>query len=96
MCGCVYFFQSKVTISGHFGSPISFVAWTQLEELKQQQKLDRQKEQDKKRRLGTDPAVELCNMEPVKEVMITVMKNGEIGYIYWPTNFVSFPLVFIT
>ncbi|XP_059878638.1 guanine nucleotide-binding protein-like 3 isoform X1 [Delphinus delphis] len=38
-----------------------------LEELKQQQKLDRQKEQDKKRRLGTDPAVELCNMEPVKE-----------------------------
>ncbi|XP_060017618.1 guanine nucleotide-binding protein-like 3 isoform X2 [Lagenorhynchus albirostris] len=39
----------------------------QLEELKQQQKLDRQKEQDKKRRLGTDPAVELCNMEPVKE-----------------------------
>uniref|UniRef100_A0A8C6BLR7 Guanine nucleotide-binding protein-like 3 n=1 Tax=Monodon monoceros TaxID=40151 RepID=A0A8C6BLR7_MONMO len=38
-----------------------------LEELKQQQKLDRQKEQDKKRRLETDPAVELCNMEPVKE-----------------------------
>ncbi|XP_019803013.1 guanine nucleotide-binding protein-like 3 [Tursiops truncatus] len=38
-----------------------------LEELKQQQKLDRQKEQDKKRRLGTDPVVELCNMEPVKE-----------------------------
>ncbi|XP_059967569.1 guanine nucleotide-binding protein-like 3 [Mesoplodon densirostris] len=38
-----------------------------LEELKQQQKLDRQKEQDKKRRLETDPAVELSNMEPVKE-----------------------------
>ncbi|XP_032503682.1 guanine nucleotide-binding protein-like 3 isoform X2 [Phocoena sinus] len=38
-----------------------------LEELKQQQKLDRQKEQDKKRRLETDPAVELCNIEPVKE-----------------------------
>ncbi|XP_036725716.1 guanine nucleotide-binding protein-like 3 [Balaenoptera musculus] len=38
-----------------------------LEELKQQQKLDRQKEQDKKRRLETDPAVEPSNMEPVKE-----------------------------
>eukprot|EP00069_Balaena_mysticetus_P018569 bmy_11568T0 len=38
-----------------------------LEELKQQQKLDRQKEQDKKRRLETDLAVELSNMEPVKE-----------------------------
>ncbi|XP_059795871.1 guanine nucleotide-binding protein-like 3 [Balaenoptera ricei] len=38
-----------------------------LEELKQQQKLDRQKEQDKKRRLETDSAVELSNMEPVKE-----------------------------
>ncbi|XP_007451929.1 PREDICTED: guanine nucleotide-binding protein-like 3 [Lipotes vexillifer] len=38
-----------------------------LEELKQQQKLDRQKEQDKKRRLETDPAVELSNMESMKE-----------------------------
>ncbi|XP_058931994.1 guanine nucleotide-binding protein-like 3 [Kogia breviceps] len=38
-----------------------------LEELKQQQKLDRQKEQNKKRKLETDPAVELSNMEPMKE-----------------------------
>ncbi|KAF4023980.1 hypothetical protein G4228_015771 [Cervus hanglu yarkandensis] len=39
----------------------------QLEELKQQQKLDRQKEQNKKRKLETDPDVELSNTEPVKE-----------------------------
>ncbi|XP_010983523.1 guanine nucleotide-binding protein-like 3 [Camelus dromedarius] len=38
-----------------------------LEELKQQQKLDRQKEQDKKRKLGTNPGVELSNEELVKE-----------------------------
>ena len=46
---------------------MSLVAWTQLEELKQQQKLDRQKEQNKKRKLETDPDVELSNTEPVKE-----------------------------
>ena len=38
----------------------------QLEELKQQQKLDRQKEHNKKRKLETDPDVELSNTEPVK------------------------------
>ncbi|XP_036122720.1 guanine nucleotide-binding protein-like 3 isoform X3 [Molossus molossus] len=38
-----------------------------LEELKQQQKLDRQKEQEKKRKLEINPGVEPSNMEPVKE-----------------------------
>ncbi|XP_014648399.1 PREDICTED: guanine nucleotide-binding protein-like 3 isoform X1 [Ceratotherium simum simum] len=38
-----------------------------LEELKQQQKLDRQKEQEKKRKLGTNPGVEPSNLELVKE-----------------------------
>ncbi|KAM7063510.1 guanine nucleotide-binding protein-like 3 isoform 3-T3 [Molossus nigricans] len=38
-----------------------------LEELKQQQKLDRQKEQEKKRKLEINPDVEPSNMEPVKE-----------------------------
>uniref|UniRef100_A0A8C5V429 Guanine nucleotide-binding protein-like 3 n=1 Tax=Microcebus murinus TaxID=30608 RepID=A0A8C5V429_MICMU len=38
-----------------------------LEELKQQQKLDRQKEQDKKRKLETNPGVKLSNVEPMKE-----------------------------
>lgn len=55
---------------------MSLVAWTQLEELKQQQKLDRQKEQNKKRKLETDPDVELSNTEPVKEVGVTVMESG--------------------
>ncbi|XP_006876092.1 PREDICTED: guanine nucleotide-binding protein-like 3 [Chrysochloris asiatica] len=38
-----------------------------LEELKQQQKLDRQKEQEAKRKLGTNPAVESSNGTPVNE-----------------------------
>ncbi|XP_045048112.2 guanine nucleotide-binding protein-like 3 isoform X2 [Desmodus rotundus] len=38
-----------------------------LEELKQQQKLDRHKEQEKKRKLKTNPGVESSNAEPVKE-----------------------------
>lgn len=70
---------------------MSLVAWTQLEELKQQQKLDRQKEQNKKRKLETDPDVELSNTEPIKEVGVTVMEV-EMSYICWPSNFVSFPL----
>lgn len=60
-------FQSKVT-PGCFGLPISLMAWTQLEELKQQQKLDRQKEQEKKRKLETNSGVKPSNLEPVKEV----------------------------
>lgn len=44
------------------------MAWTQLEELKQQQKLDRQKEQEKKRKLETNSGVKPSNLEPVKEV----------------------------
>ncbi|EHB07808.1 Guanine nucleotide-binding protein-like 3 [Heterocephalus glaber] len=39
----------------------------QLEELKQQQKLDRQKEQDKKRKFETNPANEPSNVESVEE-----------------------------
>lgn len=39
----------------------------QLEELKQQQKLDRQKEQDKKRKLETNPGGEPSDVEPVEE-----------------------------
>uniref|UniRef100_H0UTK5 Guanine nucleotide-binding protein-like 3 n=1 Tax=Cavia porcellus TaxID=10141 RepID=H0UTK5_CAVPO len=39
----------------------------QLEELKQQQKLDRQKEQDKKRKLETNPADEPSNIESKEE-----------------------------
>ncbi|XP_027438213.1 guanine nucleotide-binding protein-like 3 isoform X1 [Zalophus californianus] len=38
-----------------------------LEELKQQQKLDRQKEQEKKRKLEINPGVKPSNLEPVKE-----------------------------
>ncbi|XP_012517492.1 PREDICTED: guanine nucleotide-binding protein-like 3 [Propithecus coquereli] len=38
-----------------------------IEELKQQQKLDRQKEQEKKRKLETNPGVKLSKVEPVKE-----------------------------
>ncbi|XP_032724169.1 guanine nucleotide-binding protein-like 3 [Lontra canadensis] len=38
-----------------------------LEELKQQQRLDRQKEQEKKRKLETNPGVKPSNLEPVKE-----------------------------
>ncbi|KAM5315428.1 guanine nucleotide-binding protein-like 3 isoform 2-T2 [Glossophaga mutica] len=38
-----------------------------LEELKLQQKLDRHKEQEKKRKLKTNPVVEPSNVEPVKE-----------------------------
>ncbi|XP_036990603.2 guanine nucleotide-binding protein-like 3 isoform X2 [Artibeus jamaicensis] len=38
-----------------------------LEELKQQQKLDRHKEQENKRKLKTNSVVEPSNMEPVKE-----------------------------
>ncbi|XP_037386370.1 guanine nucleotide-binding protein-like 3 isoform X1 [Talpa occidentalis] len=38
-----------------------------LEELKQQQKLDRQKEQEKRRKLETDSGVMPCNEEPMKE-----------------------------
>lgn len=48
----------------------------QLEELKQQQKLDRQNERNKKRKLETDPDVKLSNTEPVTEVGVTVMKSG--------------------
>lgn len=42
------------------------MVWTQLEELKQQQKLDRQKEQEKKRKLETNPSVAPPNVELVK------------------------------
>lgn len=65
MCGFVYFFK---VIASHFGSPISLMALMQLEELKQQQKLDRQKEQEKKRKLEANPGVTPSNLEPVKEV----------------------------
>lgn len=44
------------------------MTWIQLEELKQQQKLDRQKEQEKKRKLETNPGVKASNLEPVNEV----------------------------
>lgn len=54
-------------------------SWTQLEELKQQQKLDRQKEQEKKRKLETNPSVEPPNMEPVKKVRLGFFVN-EITY----------------
>ena len=57
------------------GSPISLMAWTQLEELKQQQKLDRQKEQEKKRKLDTNPGVKPSNLEPVKEVRLSIFVN---------------------
>lgn len=60
-------FQNKIT-PDCLGSPISLTAWTQLEELKQQQRLDRQKEQEKKRKLETNPGVKPSNLEPVKEV----------------------------
>lgn len=52
---------------GPHGLPISFMTWTQLEELKQQQKLDRLKEQQKRRNLDTDTVVEPSD-EPVKKV----------------------------
>lgn len=48
---------------------------TQLEELKQQQKLDRQKEQEKKRKLDTNSGVEPSNVEPVKEVRVGLLVN---------------------
>ncbi|XP_004676627.1 PREDICTED: guanine nucleotide-binding protein-like 3 isoform X2 [Condylura cristata] len=38
-----------------------------IEELKQQQKLDRQKEQEKRRKLETDSGVKPCDDEPVRE-----------------------------
>lgn len=43
---------------------MSFLALTQLEELKQQQKLDRQKEQERKRKLEVSPGDEQSNAEP--------------------------------
>lgn len=43
-----------------------------LEELKEQQKLDRQKEQEKKRKLEAKPGVEPSNVEPVKEVRLSL------------------------
>lgn len=51
------------------------MAWTQLEELKQQQKLDRQKEQEKKRKLETNSGVKPSNLEPVKEVWSSIFVN---------------------
>ena len=42
---------------------MSFLALTQLEELKQQQKLDRQKEQERKRKLEVSPDDEQSNVE---------------------------------
>lgn len=44
------------------------MAWAQLEELKQQQKLDRQKEQEKKRKFEASLGVEPSDVDPVKEV----------------------------
>jgi hypothetical protein len=49
----------KVTLI--IGICISLTAWTQLEELKQQQKLDRQMEQEKKRKRETNPGDEPSN-----------------------------------
>lgn len=64
-------FESKVA-PHWFGSLISLMAWMQLEELKEQQKLDRQKEQEKKRKLETNPGVKPSNLEPVKEVRLSI------------------------
>ncbi|XP_023571498.1 guanine nucleotide-binding protein-like 3 [Octodon degus] len=50
----------------------------QLEELKQQQKLDRQKEQDKKRKLETDPADEPSNIESVEEFGQSKTKRAKL------------------
>lgn len=44
------------------------MAWAQLEELKQQQKLDRQKEQGKKRKFEASFGAEPSDVDPVKEV----------------------------
>lgn len=60
-------FQSKVTTLVT-GSSISLTALTQLEELKQQQKLDRQKELGKKRKLETNPDIKPSNVEPMEKV----------------------------
>ncbi|XP_012920852.1 guanine nucleotide-binding protein-like 3 isoform X1 [Heterocephalus glaber] len=51
----------------------------QLEELKQQQKLDRQKEQDKKRKLETDPADEPSNVESVEEFGQSKPKKAKLS-----------------
>ncbi|XP_004642889.1 guanine nucleotide-binding protein-like 3 [Octodon degus] len=50
----------------------------QLEEPKQQQKLDRQKEQDKKRKLETDPADEPSNIESVEEFGQSKTKRAKL------------------
>lgn len=45
---------------------MSFVTWAQLEELKQQQKLDRQKEHEKRRKLESDISAQPADGEAGK------------------------------
>ncbi|XP_050997420.1 guanine nucleotide-binding protein-like 3 [Acomys russatus] len=51
----------------------------QLEELKQQQKLDRQKEQERKRKLEVNPGDEQSNVEPQKEPEEPRSKKAKSG-----------------
>ncbi|XP_047386648.1 guanine nucleotide-binding protein-like 3 [Sciurus carolinensis] len=51
----------------------------QLEELKQQQKLDRQKEQEKKRKLETNPGGEPSEVEPVEEFEQCKTKKAKLS-----------------
>lgn len=51
------------------------MALTQLEELKQQQKLVRQQEQEKKRKLEVDPGDEQSNVEPQQVGLSSLLKN---------------------